>query len=852
MMNRYAALFIILSCISCTRPEHARGQIVRDIRDDVFYHIMPIAWRDSNSDAHRFGDFGGLTDSLDYLESLGITAIWINPIFPSPAYHGYQHGPADQLNPWFGTEADFLAFVQAAHNRNIKVFVDFVVYGISHNSPWFQNAHGNPASPYDNWLAFTNAGNTQYLGSTYSTWNGSSVGFIHWNLNDANPAALVTQWAQKWLDPDGDGDPSDGIDGFRLDHVWERYPSGPNGWGYNLIDFWLPWKLALRSVNPHAFIFAEQADWGITGVELLMAFDSAMTKPLEFAARSALSGETTGGLYDTMAYTLANNPPGKTFMGIVGDHDVDRLASSLGGSMPKARLAAALLLTLPFTPMIYYGDEIGMLGVKANYGSDANDIPMREPFKWLAVDGPPMTNYWALHAQAFNNRFSQNNDGRSVQEQEGVPGSLLETYRTLISARKDNVALRRGSCILVPQPNTRTFAFLRHQTGEQTLLVALRIRNTSANTTFNLSGLTIPGGSTTVRDVLTNQFLLNLTDANKSAYSFSMPAYSYRILEISAHPTPIPPAEIDGRNIPHKLGPVTLAATQNSPTGLGDNVSELNQLFIRPQANGLRIAVTGNLTANGTAFALLLDTFPGGQNILNLSGLSPPPSGLQQLTGTRLDTPFAPNHLYFINCHAGNIYVDQVALPTAGSGTKTFRGAGKVGSGTGALTGGNNPNGLQVAMFNDNALGVTEFSAEDADTANSGFDLLIPYADIGLSQAPGTSFRVAAFIVQTSGHVSNQWLPGTNTWPHSLGIAPDLSTIPGSQFVERRIPQPGDVNCDSFLDMQDIDALVLALLDPAAHAANWPGCPLQNADINLDNLADARDIRAMIELLIGS
>jgi len=85
-----------------------------------------------------------------------------------------------------------------------------------------------------------------------------------------------------------------------------------------------------------------------------------------------------------------------------------------------------------------------MLGVKQSYGSDANDIPMREPFKWLAVAGPPMTNYWALNPQAFGAPFSSNNDGRSVEEQDGVPGSLLETYKQLIAVRHASEALRRG------------------------------------------------------------------------------------------------------------------------------------------------------------------------------------------------------------------------------------------------------------------------------------------------------------------------------------------------------------------------------------------------------------------------
>ena len=584
-------LLIALAALSLhCAPATAGTPIVRDIRDEVFYHIMPIAWRDSNSDAQRFGDFGGLTASLDYLEDLGITAVWLNPIFPSPAYHGYQHGPADQVNPWFGTEAEFLAFVDAAHARGIKVFLGFVVYGISHNSTWYQSASGNPASPYDNWLAFTNAANTSYLGSTYNSWNGNNVGFIHWNLTDPNPATLVTNWAKHWLDPNNDGDPSDGVDGFRLDHVWQRYASGPNGWGYNMDDFWFPWKQALRTVNPNVFTFAEQADWGITGVEMLLGFDAGMTKPFEFAARDALVNETATPLYDRMTLTATNVPPGRAAMAIIGDHDVDRLTSVLGGNQSKAKLAAAILMTQPYTPMIYSGDEIGMLGIKGNFGSDANDISIRDPFKYNVVARPPMINHCILKAGAYNNRYSQNNDGRSVEEQQGVSGSILETYRTLIAARKANPALTRGTYTPVTTNTTRVWSFLRHAEGEQTLLMVMQMRNTAFNTTLNLANLQIPGGSTTVQDVITGETFANLTDGNKAAYTINMPAYSYRILAINGAPTGPAPAELDGLDIPQKLGPLSVAATQSTATGLGDNAGELNQLFVRPQANGLRVS----------------------------------------------------------------------------------------------------------------------------------------------------------------------------------------------------------------------------------------------------------------------
>lgn len=87
-----------------------------------------------------------------------MTAIWLNPIFPSPAYHGYQHGPADQLNPWFGNEAQLVSFLEAAHAAGLKVFVDFVAYGISRDAVYFQDAYANPGSVYDTWLNFDERG----------------------------------------------------------------------------------------------------------------------------------------------------------------------------------------------------------------------------------------------------------------------------------------------------------------------------------------------------------------------------------------------------------------------------------------------------------------------------------------------------------------------------------------------------------------------------------------------------------------------------------------------------------------------------------------------------------------------
>ncbi len=805
-----------------------------DLADEVFYQFMPISWRDGNSDTNRYGDFLGMTDSLDYLDSLGITAIWMNPIFPSPAYHGYQHGPADQINPRFGTEQEFIDFLTAANARGIKVFIDFVVYGISHDSIWYQDAQGNPASQYDPWLAFENGANTSFLGAVYNTWNGDSVGFIHWNHNEPEPTQLVTDWAIKWLDPNQDGDFSDGVAGYRLDHVWQNYPNGPNGWGYNLNDFWIPWKNALTAVNPNVITFAEQADWGINGTALFPAFDATMTKPFEFAVRDAINAENATKLYEQMARLFVELPIDNsgTFLTIIGDHDVDRLTSVIGSSLNHAKLGAAILFTQPFTPMMYYGDEIGMLGFKANYGSDANDIPFREPMKWNATDGPPHSNYWTLNSQAYSNRYSQNNDGRSIEEQDLDPNSLLNTYRNLATLRAANIALRRGGYSPIPNSDPAVWTFLRHH-NNQTLIVAINLDNAAANTDLDMSAFDLPLGPTTPQDIESGALLSDITDANKSSYPISIPAWGWKIYEADLEPPAAPVSLADGVNIPTDF-PAALA-TQTNPTTAGNNINELNQLFAAQSQDTLRLAITANLENNGNAVAIFLDTRPGGQTQLDTSNSPAPPSGLSDLTGTEFDAGFQPDEMYFINTFAGSIFVDQLTLPTGSPATKTYRGQGGTNTASGLLAGGSNPNDLQVAMNNTNTQGVTSSSAANADTATTGFELSIPLAD--LNPDPGHTLSVLAVLLFPSGHISNQTLPPL---PNSsdAGNSPNFASISGDQFApipDAPLPCNGDANADGTVDVNDISYVLFRLGNTGA-----PGTV--DGDANADGIVDVNDL----------
>ncbi|MFM7232900.1 MAG: alpha-amylase family glycosyl hydrolase [bacterium] len=769
-------LLALLLALWCAVPAAAAPRF-RPIADDVFYQIMPIAWRDSNNDAQRFGDFGGMTASLPYLRSLGVTALWMTPIFPSPAYHGYQHGRADQINPWFGSEAQFLSFVQAAHAESIKVFIDFVAYHVSHDTPYFTGSFQNPASPYTPWLAYTNAANTTYDGAVYTTWNGSSVGQIRWRNSNPAVASTLKAWTARWLDPNGDGDPSDGIDGFRLDHVLPD-----KGLGYDLA-WWQQWKDSLRTVYPDVFSFAEQADWGSRGAELLGPHDATFTKPFLFAARSAIASGSAAGLYQEMAATVASLPPGRTYLGSLGDHDVDRLVTGLGNDVARARVAAAVLMLQPFPPVIYYGDEIGMRGAKADFGSDNSDIPMREPFKWNAVAGPPMSNYFVLNSTAYNARVSRNNDGRSVQEQSGVAGSLLETYRALGALRRAHAALRRGRYDAVPAANPATWAFAR-TAPEETLLVAIHLAPTAATVNLDLSGFALPAGGSAVRDVVSGATLAAVTAANQSAYPVSMPASGHRVLSVRlGTPVPPPPSPWDGAAIPNDLGAAALVATQVLPTTFGDNVSELDRLYVQPRTEGLAVGITGNLATDGSALALFLDTAPGGQDSLATASFPQPPAGMPQANGLGFDTGFAPDLCLWVNAYGGNLYLDLFTLATGGGGSKRYLGSGVVGSAQPALTGGSNPAGLLASLSNANTGGVTNTSATDAPTATSGFEALLPWADLG-RDGPGTPLKLLATIVRPDGQFGTQFLPPLAPGTAPLGYTPfSLKTVPGMQYA---------------------------------------------------------------------
>lgn len=453
-----------------------------------------------------------------------------------------------------------------------------------------------------------------------------------------------------------------------------------------------------------------------------------------------------------------------------------------------------------------------------------------------------MTNYAAIATGTPPPTFAANNDGRSVEEHRGVAGSVLETYRALIAVRKASPALRRGSYLPVSCPNPAVFAFVRQDAAE-TVLLAINLDSATASTTLDLGSFGVPAGGAVPVSLETGASAASTTTANRGAYPITLPARGWMIARaLIAPPADTSTTDVDGRAIAADAGANALRATQTSTSSFADNAGELNQLFVRGDGDSLRVGITGNIPADGTSLDLFVDIDPGGtagQSRLVTAHLPSPPGGLAPLDGLAFDAGFRADSLYYVNTIGGSVYVDHVTFAADGvPAAKTYRGASMLNSGRGTLVGGANPTGLEVALDNTNAAGITAVSVAAASTATKGFELRIPYADLGLPPGFVGDIAVTAFIQRNDGVASNQWLPGLAPGSADLGLAPNLAAVSGVQHVVVPIGPPADLDGDGRVTGSDLGALLGAWGPTAGGRAA--------GDLNADGRVDGADLGLLL------
>ena len=458
-----------------------------DLNGAVFYEIFVRSFKDSNGDG--IGDINGLIEKLDYLNDgnpatttdLGIEGIWLMPVFESPSYHGYDTVDYETIERDYGTNTDFQRLLDEAHRRGIRVIVDFVVNHTSDQHPWFVDSASSPTSPKRNWYVWSNGAQSWQQpwggGNTWHSKNGAYYYGVFWggmpDVNWTNPEAKaeILRLARFWL--------AKGVDGFRLDATRYLVETGPGPGQADTPETHAALRdLAetVRTAKPSAVLVAE--NWttapiiakyfGSTatikgGDEMPMNFNF----PLSDAIVNGVNDGSTQSINSALVDMRTLYPSGVIDAPFLTNHDQRRLATVLSNSSAKMRNAAAVLLTLPGVPFLYYGEEVGIQNGPTN-----GDESKRTPMPWTAQGGFTSGTPWFQYAPgvATTNVASQTND----------PTSLLSRYRALIHARTDSAALRRGTFELLgtTQP---ILAFLR-RTPEETVLVVHNMTDTFAST----------------------------------------------------------------------------------------------------------------------------------------------------------------------------------------------------------------------------------------------------------------------------------------------------------------------------------------------------------------------------------
>jgi alpha-glucosidase len=480
-----------------TRPWWQTGAI---------YQIYPRSFMDANGDG--VGDLRGIVSRLDYLEWLGVDAIWISPFYPSPmADFGYDVSDYTGVDPLFGTLEDFDVLLESAHRRGIRVILDYVPNHTSDEHPWFVESRSSRENPRRDWYIWRDP---KPDGSPPNNWE-SYFGGSAWEWDEDTGQYYLRLFASKqpdlnWRNPEVREAMYDamrfwfgrGVDGFRIDVLWllvkdERFRDNPENPDWEEGDWLLNRQSRSYSedrpevhevVREMRAVADEYEDKVLIGEiylpleRLLMYYGEDLRGvhlPFNFqlVTMEGWDAQTVRRLVNEYEAAL---PEDAWPNWVLGNHDVPRIATRVGAQ--SARLATMLLLTLRGTPTLYYGDEIGMQDVPVppkmardpqgkrfpGYGRD----PVRTPMQWEAGPNagfcPPDIEPWLLVADDYR--------VVNVETQRVDPDSMLFLVRRLLWLRNELPALTLGAYRPLETGSDSVIAYLRvHE--ESRVLVAL-------------------------------------------------------------------------------------------------------------------------------------------------------------------------------------------------------------------------------------------------------------------------------------------------------------------------------------------------------------------------------------------
>ncbi len=431
------------------------------VADAVFYQIFPDRFARSgrvNQPEHlepwdeppsvhgyKGGDLLGIVDHLDWIQELGATALYLNPIFQSPSNHRYHTHDYFRVDPLLGSDAEFETLVDACHARGLRVILDGVFNHASRGFFQFNDIlESGDKSPWTDWFKIDSYPVRAYDHSVppnYDAWWGLHA-LPKFNTENRQVREFLMRAAEHWT--------ARGIDGWRLDVPLEIKTEG----------FWEEFRRRVRAINPDAYIVAEIWEEATEWVAGGDRFDAAMNYPLTGAVVSfagvhridwdvadrldyAVRDIDAAGYAAAVQHLLDTYPPHTTqaSLNLLGSHDTARVRSVMGGDPVAVVLAMALVMTFPGAPCIYYGDEIGLLG--------GHDPECRAAFPWTHEDG------WNTE--------------------------ILESVRSLTRLRHEHPVLRHGDyTTLVAQPGSLLYVFERRDPSAR-MVIGVNMGETAAS-----------------------------------------------------------------------------------------------------------------------------------------------------------------------------------------------------------------------------------------------------------------------------------------------------------------------------------------------------------------------------------
>jgi alpha-amylase len=411
----------------------------------VFYQIFVRSFSDFNQDG--IGDLRGVIHKLDYLAYLGVDGIWLSPIFTSPSYHKYDVVNYYEIDPEYGTMADFEELIEEAQKREIKIILDLVISHTSKEHPWFLEAQSSPENRFRDYYiwkspklikqlrleqreatADTGIENPWHKASrnTEKYYGIFSHGMPDLNLENLQTRIEILHIARFWMQK--------GVYGFRLDAAKHIYPAWANP--EKNIVFWEALRKELEKDFGQVYLVGEV--WAVPDkvAPFFKGLNANFNFELCYDIRDALKLEwdfkgVIKKLLNSYEIYAKENPNfiDATFL---GNHDQERIASVFKGNKQKLKAAINLLMTLPGNPFLYYGEELGTEGKKP-------DKRLREPFIWNYKSNDYFRTDWIKGVYSNEKRL------RPLSIQSDDKNSVFSHYRKMIAFRKTHDSLKQIS-----------------------------------------------------------------------------------------------------------------------------------------------------------------------------------------------------------------------------------------------------------------------------------------------------------------------------------------------------------------------------------------------------------------------